>query len=146
MLDLIKKHLQSMMPSDYWIQLVDKYWNNFAQIIVTAPIIWFHFTSIMAHTDWNHYNCIYKCLFIFYLFLVFAVHELLRLIVVKILNKELTVSELLNAVKQFLMTAKQFLMESSLLNESLLDKCKRIRSNANKMIQSKTAIISDKQK
>ncbi|KAH9521790.1 uncharacterized protein LOC124489856 [Dermatophagoides farinae] len=149
MLDFLKKQIQAMMPSEYWIALVDKYWNTFAVMIVMAPIIWLHFTRIMAFSDWNHYNCLAKCMFIVYLVFVYIVHELLRIIVVKIINKELTVTELMASMKQCFMATKQFIIEHPFV-VCIIDKLKRIRSQSNDMMESitKTATVTsiDKQK
>ncbi|KAH9422598.1 uncharacterized protein LOC113788923 [Dermatophagoides pteronyssinus] len=143
MLDILKKQVLSIMPTEYSITLVDKYWNNFAQIIITSPFIWFHFTSIMAYTDWNRFNCIYRCLFIFYLIMVFTAHELIRLIIVKILKKELTITDLLHIIKQILISSKQCIFEHPLTN-CIIDKCKTLSTIKQGAVTSMISI--DKQK
>lgn len=126
-----------MMPSKYWEEMVEKNWNVFAVQVVTAPLLWYHLTSILDTSQYIHYNFIVRVLLLFYFVMIFVLHEIIRIFVVKLMTKQMTPSELINKILEILKRLI-VLMETSEFGSQLILLCRNLQQKLTQIFSSQT--------
>lgn len=80
MLDSLKAGLLDVLPAGYLHDQVERNWEEMMVYAMGMPIQFLHLVNIIIFTNFNAMNIFMKIVFVFYMIMVFSVHEAIRIV------------------------------------------------------------------